>query len=319
MNFLRKICLFVLPAAFVCLTAAGAPFVETQESLLSLERELREEVEHLCGESQKGRGFGQKEKNICTAYLESRFGKAGLRPLGDGFVHTFLCRGVPGRNVVGIREGKSAGKYVLVTTYYDGPGEFMGKVYPGADSNASGVAALLYLAETLNSEGASVIFICFDARNQSMAGSQAFWDELSGGKLVTPSGRVVRPSQIRIMSNMDIMGSTLSPVHPRWPNFVIAMSSESEFYNIRLSNSKHLLGLRVEPDYYGSRKFTEVFFRKVGDQKVFLSHGVPCVVWTSGITFNTNKPEDLPDTLDYPIFAKRTFLIRCWLEEWVLS
>ena len=319
MNFSGKVLLFVSVLLIGAVSGARADVRPGQEDLIPLENVLREEVECLCSSVNKGRGFGQTEKNYCTSYIENRFRKAGLKPLGEGFVHSFVCRDVPGRNIVGIREGKRQDRYVLVTTYYDGLGELAGKTYPGADSNASGVAALLYLVDSLTNSDVSVIFVCFDAHNISMEGSQAFWRELESGKLTAPSGKPIRQSQVKLMSNMDIIGSTLAPVHPKWPNFVIAMAPQDEFYNIRLSNSKHLLGLRVEPDYYGSKKFTNVFYRKVGDQKVFLAHGIPCVVWTSGITFFTNKPEDLPMTLDYPIFAKRVFLIRCWLEEWVLG
>lgn len=290
-----------------------------QPDLRRLQRILRDEVEFLCDTLNEGRAFGQKGKFFSTSYTVTRFRDAGLVPLGDGFIHSFDVLGRRGRNVIGFRQGSLKDRYVIVASYSDGLGRLAGNIYPGADSNASGMAALLTLADTLKAGGLSVIFVAFDARNASMAGSYNLWQELASGQLRNPEGRPIRPSQIAMMVNIDIIGSTLAPVHPRWPEFVIAMSSQEDYLNILLTNSRKGLGLRVERDYYGSKDFTRLFYRKIGDQRVFVEHGIPCVVWTSGITNNTNKVEDLPSTLDYPVFASRVELIRAWLQDWVIK
>jgi hypothetical protein len=48
---------------------------------------------------------------------------------------------------------------------------------------------------------------------------------------------------------------------------------------------------------------------------VFLEHGIPAVMFTSGITMLNNKPGDSPDTLDYPVLMKRIRLIFYYLDK----
>ncbi|MBR5924737.1 MAG: hypothetical protein IKZ60_04685, partial [Bacteroidales bacterium] len=74
------------------------------------------------------------------------------------------------------------------------------------------------------------------------------------------------------------------------------------------------LALHLYYNYYGSRSFTDLFYRKVSDHKFFLDRGIPVLMFTSGITMNTNREGDKSETLDYPVFAKRVWLILSWLE-----
>ncbi|MBQ3898169.1 MAG: hypothetical protein II742_06710, partial [Clostridia bacterium] len=75
------------------------------------------------------------------------------------------------------------------------------------------------------------------------------------------------------------------------------------------ANKSSGLGLDIAFDYYGSKDFTEIFYRRINEQRVFLEHGVPAVMFTSGITFNNNKTSDSAETLDYPILRRRIILI----------
>lgn len=310
MNFLRKFILFSALGLTFCTMSRA----QHRPNLGKLEKALREEVEFFCDTMQRGRGFGGSGKFHSTAYLRNRFEGAGLLPLGTSFIHEFEYNGKYGRNIVGFRPGSQRNNYVIVSSYVDGLGLLAGRIYPGADSNASGIAALLSLADSLCCTGPSVIFVAFDGRNANFSGSEAFWKELAAGRLCTPDGAVVRPYMVKQMVNIDIIGSTLAPVHPRWREYVIVLGDKRQYESIMLQNSIHSLGLRVENSYYGSRDFTDLFHRRIGDQRVFIKNGIPALLWTSGITDNTNKVTDLPVTLDYPVFARRVELLRRYLE-----
>jgi hypothetical protein len=69
-------------------------------------------------------------------------------------------------------------------------------------------------------------------------------------------------------------------------------------------------GLHMDLDYtyYGSKNFTDVFYR-LSDQRVFIDNGIPSVLFTSGISMNTNRTRDTAETLDYEVFKKRIFLL----------
>lgn len=312
MNFIQKSVLLLVLSASV---AAGFPARgEEQSRYPQLEDRLRSEVEFLCDSMHRGRGFGTTEKFFSTGYIISSFKHAGLQPLQGGYLHNFYSSGKPGRNVIGIRPSRyvsNGAKYILVASYSDGLGCLQGRIYPGADSNASGVAAVLALADSLKAGVKGIIFAVFDGRSAGMKGSYAFYDDLSKGRITDNSGNVIRPSQIALMVNIDIIGANLQPVRKFWKDYVIALGGERYFDSFPEANNGP--GLNVDFEYYDSKDFTNLFYRKIGDQRVFLEHGIPCVVWTSGITQHTNKVSDTPETLNYPVFARRVELIRRWV------
>ena len=71
--------------------------------------------------------------------------------------------------------------------------------------------------------------------------------------------------------------------------------------------------LDLSYDYYGSEAFTDVFYRRISDQRWFLEAGIPAVMFTSGITEHTNKTSDTPATLDFELLSRRISLIADWI------
>ena len=65
--------------------------------------------------------------------------------------------------------------------------------------------------------------------------------------------------------------------------------------------------------YYGSQNFTKIFYR-LSDQRVFVDNKVPAVLFTSGITMNTNKTRDTAASLDMEVLKKRITLMYHWIE-----
>ena len=116
--------------------------------------------------------------------------------------------------------------------------------------------------------------------------------------------------------NLDQLGSTLSPVTKGNPDYLMMLSEEASGRRSTLMSAEKTqrIGLELAFDYYGSKDFTKLFYRKISDQKIFLENGVPAVMFTSGITMLNNKPGDTPDTLDYTVLMKRIRLIFYYLE-----
>ena len=81
------------------------------------------------------------------------------------------------------------------------------------------------------------------------------------------------------------------------------------------SNQDRGLGLELAWDYYGSKDFTRLFYRRISDQRVFLENGIPSVMFTSGITLMNNKPQDTPESLDYDVLKDRIRLIFRYLDK----
>ncbi len=254
---------------------------------------LRADVEFLADSLCAGRAAGSPGSVEAAAYIVRRLSGLGYEVSSQGFVIDSLRTG---HNILTVPKGNKP--LILLMACYDGLGTLGGRVFPGADSNASGVAALLALADRL--KGRNDVMLAFtDARNAGRGGSQALRKLLAGRR-------------ISLVVNIDIIGSALAPVHEYWPDYLIALGADRYRKTFERCNSG--LQLHLYYDYYRSRNFTELFYRRSGDQAVFVADGIPAIMFTSGITPNTNKSSDTPETLDYDIFARRVEFIARFIE-----
>src|SRR5664279_2470398 len=109
-----------------------------------------------------------------------------------------------GKNIIGILPGTDVGGGVIVLgAHYDSISynfDDSAAYAPGADDDASGIAALLEMARIMSQHHhrATIIFIAFSAEEIQRAGSQAFVNDY------------LKPKNINVtaMLNMDIIGSS---------------------------------------------------------------------------------------------------------------
>lgn len=321
---------------------------------------LRREVEFLSAPSFGGRASGTRGATEAAFWISRHYASIGLIPFDGSWSRSFRlpaeggtggtdgtdgmrgtggtdggsalknddegCRGAVGRNIIGFLPGKNTSgkdKYVIIAAHYDSHGVIDGNLYPGADSNASGVVAMLNLAvmfgkmkELGRDYGKNLIFVATDAKERNSAGAEALMAEIRSGSLRNPSsGEAITMDKIYATVVLDIIGSTLEPIHKGRNDFLIMLSGGQFTFDLTRANEGPGLGLDIATNYYGSQSFTEMFHRRFGDQKVFTQNGLTCAVFTSGITMLTNKTSDTAGTLDYEILRKRIFLIFHWLEK----
>ena len=256
---------------------------------------IRDDVLCLADTLMEGRGHASRGAVEASAYLMRRFRQIGLEPS----LQCFRTEKGVGRNVIAVSTGNPGQKqYTLVCAHYDGLGRIGGAVYPGADTNASGVAVLLYLAEQLKAGGRNFVFVALDAHSEGLAGAEVLAAE--------------GPWKLSMVVNLDTIGSVLAPPNKYRPDFLIALGGKK--YEKQFDAVNETLNLRVYYDYYKSKSFTDYFYTRISDQAPFLRKGVPAVMFTSGITMNTNKVTDDASGLDFGILEKRAELIRNWLK-----
>lgn len=296
------------------------------------ESQLSYQLSFLCDSICQGRGFATRGGYEAAFWLEGQFDRIGLLKMGPTYgKRVYTGPKKIGRNIVGMLPGSkyfTRDHYVVVGAHYDNLGQLAGKMYPGADSNASGTVALLNIAEMMKairdfgkSHNYNVIFVAFDGKEHDMAGSKAFWKMLEYGELKDPqTGKVITKDRIHLMVNIDQIGSTLSPLKSGRKDYIIMLGTESlkpvKRDMLSICNRMYGIDLDIDLTYYGSPDFTKMFYR-LSDQRVFIDNGIPAVLFTSGITMNNNKTWDLPDTIDIDVFKKRIFLMYHWLEKMI--
>lgn len=301
------------------------PDIEAEKCISPKSLEL--DIEFLSGEFCKGRGSGQPGSAEAAFWISRQFKEAGLEKMGRSWFQSFYSRGRICHNVVGMLPASgngttASGKYIIVGAHYDNIGVLDGKTYPGADSNASGVAAMTSLAKMfsdLRARGSildqNIIFVAFDAKQLSLAGSQELWIRILLGRLANPlTGKAVSRKDISLMVNLDILGGVSSPITAGRPDYLMLLGGDRFYSTLESINRYNNIYLQLRMDYYGSKGFTDMFLNRVSDQKVFRENGILGVMFTSGITMDTNKVTDTADKIDYEILYKRVKLIFHWIE-----
>ena len=177
-------------------THAPNPVRITSDELMTVVREL-------SSPRFEGRRAGSRGGRAARAYLRGIMASIGLEPAAaSGYDQTFrLDKNVEAANLLGRVRGTQRGSTaILVTAHYDHLGIRNGQVYPGADDNASGVAALLAVARYLKAHPLrhEVIFVAFDAEELDLKGAQAF-----AARPPVPLGRVAIDVNLDMVSRSD--------------------------------------------------------------------------------------------------------------------
>ncbi|MBK8953940.1 MAG: M20/M25/M40 family metallo-hydrolase [Saprospiraceae bacterium] len=157
---------------------------------------IKVDVVYLSSDLLEGRETGSPGETLAAEYIAHRMKQIGLSPKGnDEWYHEFSFSKNPhggaqmdgkGKNVLGFLNNK-AKKTVVIGAHYDHLGYgAMGSrspnekaIHNGADDNASGIAAMLWLAENLKQEKKlkfNVLFIAFSGEEMGLLGSKAFME-----------------------------------------------------------------------------------------------------------------------------------------------
>jgi hypothetical protein len=159
-------------------------------------RQVLADLQTLSDPSMQGRKVGTPGGAKARAYLLQRYRELGLAPVGASFEHPFTFtprRGIAfwrgkfwskrepmqGVNVLGqIRGTVEPDRVIVVSAHYDHLGVREGKLYAGADDNASGTAALLATARWFLAHPPrhTLVFAAFDGEESGLRGAQAFLD-----------------------------------------------------------------------------------------------------------------------------------------------
>jgi aminopeptidase N len=272
---------------------AELPPVFSQKALL-------EHVAWLAAPEREGRGLGTKGLEAAGDYVAAQFKAMGLRPGGDGgsYFQSFSATRSPSgapvslRNVVGVLPGTKAewaGQSALLTAHYDHLGLGWpdvhkgdeGKLHPGADDNASGVAVMLELAKALASgekPQRTIAFVAFSGEEAGLLGSKHYAEHPA-----FPLDKTIG------VINLDTVGRLLEKKIS-----VIATGSASEWQHI-FRGAGFVTGVegRMIPDALES-----------SDQKSFIEKGVPAVQIFTDPHADYHRPGDTVDKIDGPGLVK---------------
>ena len=284
------------PAALAPRSALVAP-----EELFSAAR-MQQDVALLADKDLAGRGLGTAGLERAADYIAQQFRAAGLQPGGDtgSYYQAWqqpveaLDTPVAMKNVVAVLPGSDpryAGQSLVIGAHYDhlgrgenhGRREDRGRIHPGADDNASGVAVLLELARSLSDRPLprTLVFIAFTGEEAGKLGSRHYLRHTGG----YPADSIIA------MLNLDTVGRLGDR-----PLILFGTGSADEWVHI-FRGAGYVTGVPVKTvaDDFGS-----------SDQTAFIEAGIPAVQFFSGNHTDFHRPGDTPDKLDYEGLGKVT-------------
>lgn len=155
--------------------------------------ELMRVVRTLSQASFEGRRTGTAGNLLARQFIREAFQQIGLAPAVPDFLQRFpftppqrnrprdgntqAPSSLEGANVVAMQRATTAtGRTLVVSAHYDHLGVVNGTTYPGADDNASGIAALLAVGRYVHAHPLrhDVILAAFDAEEEGLQGAKVF-------------------------------------------------------------------------------------------------------------------------------------------------
>ncbi|MFN4297747.1 MAG: M28 family peptidase [Brevundimonas sp.] len=184
----------VIPAAVAALMLAAcetgpapvvpAPTVEAP-AVPAASRQLLEDLRILSHDDMEGRDTGSPGGQRAREYIVSRLDALGVEAPLTGRLQEWSAPNrsrigavhYDGVNVIGLIRGtERPDRYIVVTAHYDHMGTYEGRLYNGADDNASGVASMLELAARLKASPPrhSVLIVALDGEERGLLGADQF-------------------------------------------------------------------------------------------------------------------------------------------------
>ena len=158
---------------------------------------------------------------------------------------------------------------------YGAPAAAAGRIHPGADDNASGVAVLLEMARVLagRPQPRSIVFIAFTGEEAGRLGSKHYLQNATR----------YPPEHLLAMVNLDSVGRL-----GERPLLMLGAGTAEEWVHI-LRGAGYVTGVQVKPvdDDIGS-----------SDQTSFIEAGVPAVQLFAGAHPDFHRPGDTVDRID---------------------
>jgi hypothetical protein len=264
---------------------------------------LRLWVDLLASPELRGRHPTSADSRAAAALLADRMADLGLAApfAGGSFCQAFPVMEEDGYNVVGHLTAEDGPRRaaVLVGAHYDGQGVLPTQIpYPGADDNASGVAALLEVARLARRRPwpFDLVFMATGGEEIGQLGAKAW---------------VRRPTvpiaNLLLAVNLDMVGRPW----PKAPSTAIgyeAMGKEPGTVLARLREASAASGVEI-------RRLTDLFAEEhlKSDSAVYRRHA-PTLYLSTGLHEDHHQPTDTPDKVDVEQVGRTVRLVLALLE-----
>lgn len=209
-------------------------------------------------------------------------------------------------NVLGYLEGTEKPEEILVlTAHYDHVGIQDGKIYNGADDDASGTTAVLEIAEAFvkakkdgNGPKRSILFMPVTGEEKGLLGSAHYAEN------------PIFPLENTVTNlNIDMIGRVDS-AHIDDREFVYLIGSNrisTELHEISEAMNNNYTKLELDYTYNAEDHPDRIYYRS--DHWNFAKNGVPIIFYFNGTHPDYHQHTDTVDKIEFDLLKKRTDLV----------
>ncbi len=210
------------------------------------------------------------------------------------FDYNYKVDSIRTKNVVGwIPSSTGSQQTILVCAHFDHLAPDDQLWYPGADDNASGIAALIELSKIFTAKTndgyqpkRNIVFAAFSAEEIGLLGSQHY----SINPLFPNDSTVV-------VLNFDMLGR-MGTLKQRGRTVFISGNNRLDDFRTLLNSLVEEPGIRVD-----SKSLEDISLFALSDHYHFMEKGVPAFLITTGLHNDYHQPSDTPDKLSYENMA----------------
>ncbi len=277
--------------------------------------ELKTHVYNFSATEMEGRAVGTKGQKRAAKYLLDYYVNEEISPPpgeDDYFQEipqSYLGSNFNGsENVLAYVKGSSlAHEIIVVSAHYDHEGIKEGQLYPGADDNSSGTAALLEIAQAFelakkagHGPKRSILFIHFTAEEIGLHGSRYYSENPT-----------LPLSQTVVNLNVDMIGRVDNRnLKVNNDNYIYLIGSDrlsTELHYISEAVNKTFAQLDLQYRYNAKDDHNLYYFRS--DHYNFAKESIPVIFYFNGEHDDYHKPTDTADKINFQLLQKRAQLI----------
>jgi Zn-dependent M28 family amino/carboxypeptidase len=277
------------------------------------EEELQTFVYEVSSDKYMGRMTGEAGHDSLCNYLINYYKSLNFKA-PDGYENYF--QKVPkealpeskndSKNIIAYIEGTEfPQEYVYIIGHSDHEGVENGEIYPGADDNGSGTAAILEIAEAFKlaeNDGyrpkRSLVFLHVTAEEIGLLGSKYYKEN-----------PVFPLEQTTTVLNTDMIGR-VDLRHRENPNYVYLIGADrlsTELHFIAQEANESFTNLELDYTFNDPKDPNSYFFRS--DHYHFATEDIPVIFFFNGEHEDYTKPTDTADKINYGLLKKRSDLI----------
>ncbi len=277
--------------------------------------ELKKHLDFIASNEMEGRQTGSEGQKKAGVYMVNQY-KSDKIPYPTGASNYF--QSIPAsslnkrnaaiqdsENIWAFIEGsEKPDEIIIISAHYDHIGTKDGKIFNGADDDASGTVALMEMAQAFaiakkdgHGPKRSILFLHMTGEEHGLLGSKYYVEHP-----LFPLANTVADINIDMIGRRDLL-------HPDTNNYIYVIGANrlsTELDEVVTKMNQNYVNLDLDYRFNAADEPNRYYFRS--DHYNFAKNGIPSVFFFNGVHEDYHKHTDTPEKIEFDALQKRAQL-----------